>query len=782
MINLKDIVAKKFDQFKYENTAVLVSDYEARFVLVDATAYTINEKGTFKSEVSVRNGQVLINIPIPRHSGGPKNLTEDIITNRIDRIFNICAGKRVKTMAFSLTDICGKKIISQKAAQSIIKHIFSRICEKPELEIIVICSKERENINTIRKAIRLLTATRKLDENNVHKMVCSQGMEPTELDKGGKAKVVCSCKKITAGKFATWTYKYIVGRSFVRNAELAFAINHPSDWMIPQFAVPDAPGYTTVKTNGNAKILASSRPISGNKGFIIQFKVIEGKLKKGEYVEITLGDRSFGSPGIKTQSLSVDKQVIKVMGSFEDAVKIPWQGGEFIYGLKNCPSFRIIPGKPKLFDLICPTNVVRNQNFKGIVRICDSVGNLCENISFEGFLAIDNNELRPFRISPEDYSHITIKDLKIGHTGVHRISILDKNKKPVGTSNPIICSENTPKYKMYWGDLHMHSNLSDGMGDPDYIYYYAKNIAGLDIAALADHDTIMAMQKGNWQKVIDLTKKWHKEGEFITLLGYEFTERKYGEDRNVYYLNDTGPLINSGYDKVHPDELYKQLRKLKFKSMVIPHCVIRKGCWEYSDPRFCRLAEIYSTHGSSETYPCEHYFYPDIANYDIYLPESSYSDSFSYGLKMGVVGGTDDHGGQPGWGYSWHNYRGGIMGVLMEDLTRNCLWNALWERRVIATTGERIYLNMRVNDLIIGSEGRIEGKPEIEIEAFGTDKIDMIELLRNEEIIHCFHGNSKNEKHNYIDQKWNGKEAWYRCRLTQANGERAWTSPIWIIS
>jgi hypothetical protein len=56
----------------------------------------------------------------------------------------------------------------------------------------------------------------------------------------------------------------------------------------------------------------------------------------------------------------------------------------------------------------------------------------------------------------------------------------------------------------------------------------------------------------------------------------------------------------------------------------------------------------------------------------------------------------------------------------------------------------------------------------------------MIELLRNEEIIHCFHGNSGDEECIYIDNKWDGKETWYRCRLTQADGERAWTSPIWI--
>lgn len=777
-MKLRDIVSKKYDQFKYKNTAVMVSDYEARYILVDAVAYTINKKRIFESITSSKVGQKYI-IHIPEYFTNSKNRLEENIQNRLDHIFNICTAKNIKILAFSISDICGKKIISEKLAKSIVIHIFKRICDKLELETVIICSKELENTKTVRQAILSLTAIMRLDENNVYKMIYPLGMEPVEFDKDGKIDIT-SIGIVRAGGFNTWVYKYTVGRSFVENAELAFAITHPSNWMVPQFAVSDAPGYTTVKTNGDAKILVSSRPACGNKGFIIQLKVIEGKLKKGEYIEIILGDKSFGSPGLKTQTRSMDKQIIKVIGDFADARKIPWQHNDFTYGLKTCPSFRITTGKPELFDLICPTNVVINKKFKGIVRLCDSVGNTCENVSFKGFLKIDNNDVRSICITPKDNAHIIIGDLRLRHTGIHRIIILGKNKILLGTSNPIICSECTPQYKMYWGDLHMHSNLSDGVCDPDYIYYYAKNIAGLDIAALADHDTIMAMHEGHWQKTIQLANKWHKNGEFVTLLGYEFTERKYGGDRNVYYLNDTGPLINSGYHRMHPFELYEKLSELKFKSMVIPHGVIEKKCWKYSDPRFCRLAEIYSTHGSSESYPCEHYYAPDYANYDIYMPESSYSDSFSYGLKMGVIGGTDDHGGQPGWGYSWHNYRGGIMGVLMEDLTRDDLWNALWERRIICTTGERIYLNMTVNGLVIGSEGHIDDKPEIEIEALGTDKIDMIEILRNEKIIHCFHGNGENEKYIYIDKNWNGKEAWYRCRLTQADGERAWTSPVWI--
>jgi len=774
-MNLAAIVTKIFGHFKYENTAVALCDYEARFVEADAVAFQTRDGNSFHIDVSSKIGQNLI-VHIP---GGKRKINARRISKRLDTIFSLCVDKKVKSLALSLADLCGARAIEPEVAIHIVNDIFERVKAGIKLQTIVLCTKELALINTMGKAILSLTATITACGEKTYKFVHLEGKAPLELDKRGK--VTTDLRgKVRAGSFGTWKLRYEVGRSFVKNAELAFAITHPSNWMIPQFLAGDAPGYSTVKTTGKAKLLAFRQAACGNKGFIIQFKVIEGMLRKGEVVEITLGDTSKGSPGIRVQSLSMDKQVIKVMGDFEDAQIIPWQHNDFVYGHRTIPSFSVSAGKAHMTDLICPTHVQRNRNFRGIIRLCDSVGNLCEKAVLEGVIVLDDEPLSTFKITAADQSHIAIRNLKLKSTGVHRLRLMSKNGKQLGVGNPVICYQHKQRHQMYWGDLHMHSNLSDGIGDPDFIYYSARNIAGLDIAALGDHDVILAQNEGFWEKTIHLAKKWHKPGKFVTLLGFEFTERKHGGDRNVYYLNDTGPLIDSGFSKMHPNKLYQELGRLKFKSMVIPHCVIGKNAWRHSDPRFCRLAEIYSTHGSSEAYPCDHYHAPDFANYDVYPPESSYSDSFSFGHKMGAVGGTDDHGGQPGWGYNWHNYRGGIMGVLATELTREAVWDALWERRTIATTGERIYLNMTVNDLMIGQEGRISGKPEIEIEALGTDKIDLIELLRNEEIIHCFHGNGLDEKRVFVDTKWNGKPAWYRCRLTQNNGERAWTSPVWV--
>ena len=53
-------------------------------------------------------------------------------------------------------------------------------------------------------------------------------------------------------------------------------------------------------------------------------------------------------------------------------------------------------------------------------------------------------------------------------------------------SNPLFVDETAPH--LVWADLHGHSNLSDGTGTPDDYYRYARDVAGLDVAALTDHD------------------------------------------------------------------------------------------------------------------------------------------------------------------------------------------------------------------------------------------------------------------------------------------------------
>ena len=78
-----------------------------------------------------------------------------------------------------------------------------------------------------------------------------------------------------------------------------------SDWGIPQFDKPEEPNYAAVKTSRPDAVL----DIYYNpKGHIRTFRAVtvidlkKTSLVEGDTIEVTFGDKSFGSPGMKAQS------------------------------------------------------------------------------------------------------------------------------------------------------------------------------------------------------------------------------------------------------------------------------------------------------------------------------------------------------------------------------------------------------------------------------------------------------------------------------------------------
>ena len=56
-MNLTVIVSKGFEHFRYENTAVMLCDYESRFVETDTVDFQAKAEKDFPIEVSPKSGQ-----------------------------------------------------------------------------------------------------------------------------------------------------------------------------------------------------------------------------------------------------------------------------------------------------------------------------------------------------------------------------------------------------------------------------------------------------------------------------------------------------------------------------------------------------------------------------------------------------------------------------------------------------------------------------------------------------------------------------------------------------
>ena len=78
------------------------------------------------------------------------------------------------------------------------------------------------------------------------------------------------------------------------------------------------------------------------------------------------------------------------------------------------------------------------------------------------------------------------RELRTPSDGIVRVRAegpggLAAREQPAASSSP-----DAPR--LLFGDLHGHSNLSDGTGTPEDYFRYARDVAALDVAALTDHD------------------------------------------------------------------------------------------------------------------------------------------------------------------------------------------------------------------------------------------------------------------------------------------------------
>ncbi len=94
-------------------------------------------------------------------------------------------------------------------------------------------------------------------------------------------------------------------------------------------------------------------------------------------------------------------------------------------------------------------------------------------------------------------------------------------------------------------------------------------------------------------------------------------------------------------------------------------------------------------------------------------------------------------------------------------------------------------MNFRISGHLMGEEIEVEGKPQIEGEIQGTDKIVEVVVVRDGSIIQTWKPRTQSVRFEYEDSGFPGS-SYYYLRVTQAhqdehgNRSQAWSSPIWV--
>jgi len=389
------------------------------------------------------------------------------------------------------------------------------------------------------------------------------------------------------------------------------------------------------------------------------------------------------------------------------------------------------------------------------------------------------------------------------------------NRKLTGTSNPIVWDEDISD-QVYWGDTHIHTReFSDGMGTGADAFHYAKNVVLHDFAALGDHlnqrsNTFMEGRKGIsypynktiWESLIDLCVEW-TDKKFTAIPAYEWS------GRNFYATNATktkspyeaiadkvllfplefakdAPLVNYlSKEGCFQHQLYDALKGVY--CAIISHTSISfmmGTSWTEVDNEIEKVVEIYSSHGSSESMKGN--YRPLVNN----KKKGSITWALNNGFKLGFIGGGDDHYSHPGCPirqYKMKNlvpilrYRPGIAAVFSDQLDSKNLIKNINQRNCYATTGERMWLKIKIDSALMGQDIDISNPPIIIITVCGTKKLESVELIKNGTVLAIRVPTYDRIKFAYEDKDLKrGDKAYYYIRATQFDGERGWSSPIWV--
>lgn len=385
---------------------------------------------------------------------------------------------------------------------------------------------------------------------------------------------------------------------------------------------------------------------------------------------------------------------------------------------------------------------------------------------------------------------------KWNEPGLHWIRVSDPESGIQEYSNPVFVKKTSPDNRIYWGDPHWQSFLTDGLRIPEELYAFARDEAFLDFGAASDHAE--GLTDRQWQYFTGVTNDYNQIGKFVTLVGLEWTSKKWGH-RNIYYKSNSGPIIRSNdsdYDSL--TKIWKFLEKSGIEAIAIPHHTanVEMGVnWNNGwNSKYEKAVEIHSVWGNSEIHEDEGNLKPIRTNGGEKKGQHVI-DALKRGYRFGFVGGGDIHDGRPG--DDLHSYQSkpeqykllhpqGFTAVKSSCLSRENIYEGIKSCLTYATTSSRIYIDMFLENKTMGQNLRLsnakKGKLQLNLVCAAPEPICKAVFVHNGKEEFSFIPADENNMVIKGSRKVGSLEPGDFCyiRLITESQNMAWTSPIWI--
>ncbi len=572
-----------------------------------------------------------------------------------------------------------------------------------------------------------------------------EGLYEKTKDMPFLGKVTCHTEKLVAGSWEEIVLDYEIGASGIADgAWIKATFKFYSDWAL--FQTTDPKGANYVSAEYQAGPLAEGQSPATVQSLKVRFDqkgherpyqkavivdTVDGYLKPGDHIIIRLGDKRAGGPGTRVQTF--------VEEGFRFRCYIDPLGTSRFADIPGDVVIDIVPGPPGRLEMVGSRLARTAEPVPLCIRVEDGWGNACwdldDSVAVTAMLEGETVFERTIPISENGWAAALIEDLPTQSPGELAVCAHMPNHPVVSEETfYVTLSDELDVPRVYYGDLHVHSDDTVGTNSTSYNLTYGRDVAGLDVLGYTAND--FQITKERWDQAVELIESLNEDGRFVCYPGTEWCGNSCaGGDHNVVFLHGKTPQFPFGKDgnvcrsfewnedmtgdTIEPgawplEELWATYIHDPEGHLLMPHVGGRRCIMDWHHPVLERLVEIGSAWGQ----------FPWL-----------YRDVMARGYKLGASANGDEHRGRCGGGVpgtAVFGVKGGVTGILAHSLDRATIGKAVRARHTWATTGERLVALASCGDFIQGDELTHKGTAEVNYRFLGDAGWDEIAAYDHE--------------------------------------------------
>jgi len=312
-------------------------------------------------------------------------------------------------------------------------------------------------------------------------------------------------------------------------------------------------------------------------------------------------------------------------------------------------------------------------------------------------------------------------------------------------------------YTAFFGNLHSHTSNSDGEGEPEDAFEYARYTAGIDFLAVTDHMEQIDMLE--WYNVKNDADDATENGSFVAIAAWEWGSPLYGHINvfntdeiisdvlNLWYYNDFDEFLDwlsenppsiAQFNHPGDEETFNNWNDFEYVG-------------ESTDEIFA-LIEFQNVQQATDWYEF----------------------ALSKGWHLSPVWNQDNHSAD------WGNKNNGRAGVWANTLTRAELFEAIIAGRTFATMDKNASVWIDINGVPMGGSLPVDHTMSLHINLTDTDveNYASIEVVSQNGIIHSI-TNFSGDFNAVIDISL-GNDQWVFVRAVQTDGDYLWSAPVYL--